>query len=125
MSQFLRLSTMLDKPLTAIDKLRKGSLLQDEADMLRARRPGLFGQMQEAAMTSISQRSSELPYEKRRALGVLLGIPTDASLAPDFVATMQASYAGRDEAPPTPHSGAKLNLVHESTMDKMEQGDGD
>jgi hypothetical protein len=123
MAKFLRLSSILDKPLTAIDKLRKGTLLQDEADLLRDRRPGLFGQIQESAMRAIAGRSTELPHPKRVALGVLLGIPTEASQSPDFVATMQASWLGRDEAPKPMHSDAKLNLVHPSEMDKIQQGE--
>jgi hypothetical protein len=122
MFTFLRLANLLDKPLTAIDKLKKGTLLPDEAQMLQERRPGLFGQMQQSAMRAVTERTSELPHAKRMSLGILLGIPTDASLTPEFVGIMQQSYLGPAQSPPKMHSGAKLDLVHETEMDRMEQG---
>jgi hypothetical protein len=123
MHKFMRLSTLLEKPLLALDKLKDGTLLQDEADMLRQRRPELMTQIQESAMKAISNRPTELLYAKRRNLGLLLGIPFDRSMEPEFVATMQASYRGKDEAPPKMRSNAKLDQAHETEIDRIEQGD--
>jgi hypothetical protein len=56
-------------------------------------------------MRSLVDSKSQLPYGRRIALGILLDLPTDASLAPDFVQALQATYAAPDSAaeePPSP-----------------------
>lgn len=93
MSEWLRLDALLQKPTRLIGEIRAGRATQSEANAVRDNAPKIFAQMQKTALDAIAARPSEVPYEKRKMLGILLGIPTDPTLAPEFVADIQAGYA--------------------------------
>jgi hypothetical protein len=56
-------------------------------------------------MQELVTSKSELPYGRRIQLGILLDLPTDQTLAPDFVSAIQATYSASEKAgvePPPP-----------------------
>lgn len=94
MSRFLRVAAVAKRPLSILSELRNGHLSFDQVDAVKACYPKLYGQMQEAATAAIAARPTLVPYEKRKRLSVLLGIPLDPTLDGALVQRIQATYGG-------------------------------
>ena len=116
MSAFMRTAAVLKKPLSLLGELRGGRITQDEVDAVRVNYPQLYGQMQKAAMESIASRPTAVPYEKRKHLATLLGVPTDPTLTGDFVKQIQDSYQH------TPDAGAQQQAEENPTRGKPKKG---
>jgi hypothetical protein len=97
----------LDDPTIIMKRAQNGTLTAEHVEAVKAVYPQLYGQMRSAIMTSLIDSKSKVPYGRRIQLGTLLDLPTDASLAPDFVQALQATYATHPEAatqePPNPN----------------------
>jgi hypothetical protein len=101
MSSFMRVAAVLKDPLSLLTEMRRGQITAEQVDAVKANYPQLYQQFQKAGMEAVANRSTPIPYEKRKQLAVLFQIPTDPVLEPDFVATIQQSYAH------TPDAGAQ------------------
>lgn len=97
-SQFMRFSHAIDDPLVVLREAKSGTLTRDHVDAVKAVYPKLYDQMRVEVMRSLVQTESELPYAKRIQLGILLDLPTDKTLAPDFLREIQATYTDADKA---------------------------
>ena len=76
---------------------------------IKERRPELYAQMRAEIYQSLTTSKTELPYGARIQTGILLDLPTDQTLAPDFVRDIQATYTASEKAgvePPPPQSMA-------------------
>lgn len=97
-SQFMRFSQAVDDPLIVLQEAKTGTLTRDHVEAVKAVYPKLYDQMRGQVMRTLVDSKSELPYGKRIQLGILLDIPTDKTLAPDFLRAIQATYSGADKA---------------------------
>ncbi len=105
-AQHMRYVEALDNPTGILDKAMRGTLTPDAVEAVRDNYPQLYKQIQQDMMTSLVEAKSPLPYGRRIQIGVLLDLPTDQTLAPDFVSAMQATYTATEKAgqePPNPH----------------------
>ncbi len=105
MSKFFRIQEALDNPTMVLDQARNGSLTPDHVEAVKAVYPKLYDQMRTQLMRELVTSKSELPYGRRVQLGILLDLPTDQTLAPDFVSAIQATYTASEKAgvePPPP-----------------------
>lgn len=100
-SAFLRAARAVDNPMTVLEDLDRGTLTADAVRALRAVYPRLFQQIVGEVTRQIAERGSDIPYERRLSLGLLLGVPTDPSLVPARIALMQAAYITTPAAPPS------------------------
>lgn len=108
-SQHTRYVEALDNPTIVLDLARKGSLTPDHVEAVKAVYPKLYDKMRTDLFQELVTSKSELPYARRIQLGILLDLPTDQTLAPDFVSAIQATYSASDKAgvePPPPQLSA-------------------
>lgn len=97
-SQFMRSVQAVDDPLIVLREAKDGTLTRDHVEAVKAIYPELYDQMREHVMRTLVDAKSELPYAKRIQLGILLDIPTDKTLSPEFQRAIQATYSGADQA---------------------------
>ena len=90
---FLRAARAVKDPMSVVDDFEHGRLTREGVDALRATSPRLLGEIQAAVLGRIAEKGPPESYAKSLQLGILLGIPTDATLEPAFVAKVQATYA--------------------------------
>lgn len=83
----------VENPMSAIKSLRKGAMTIEQADALKNVYPEIYGQLTRTIMEELPRLKDELPYQKRLQLGILFQIPTDPSLNPKFIQSMQAQHA--------------------------------
>ena len=86
---------------TILKHLGKGTLTHDHVAALTNMFPELKQEMGQRAMLQISELAAKNklpPARKLRALGLLLGIPADASQTKSFVTSQQSLYASQDSA---------------------------
>ncbi len=104
-ANFLRYAEAVDRPLIMLEKALDGSLTPQTVEAVRERRPKLYDEMRLEIAQSLATSTTELPYGRRIQLGILLDLPTDQTLAPDFVSDIQATYSASEKAgvePPPP-----------------------
>jgi hypothetical protein len=113
-AQHTRFVEALDNPAIILDLAHKGALTPDHVEAVKATFPKLYDHMRVQLFQELTTSKSELPYGRRIQLGILLDLPTDQTLAPDFVSAIQATYSATDKAgvePPPP----KLSSLDVST----------
>lgn len=91
LSKFERYMQVVEHPLSVLSDLKSGALTRDHVEALKAVYPNLYNEMRVAALKQ-AQSQDTLSYPKRIQLGILLDIPTDASLSPQFIMQMQQNF---------------------------------
>jgi len=107
--EFLEAAKALDDPMIMLRQAKAGALTPITVQTIKERRPELYTQMRTEIFQSITTSKKELTYGRRIQLGALLDLPTDQTLAPDFVRDIQATYTASEKAgvePPPPQSTA-------------------
>jgi hypothetical protein len=104
-SAFLRSAEAVANPTMVLEEAKKGTLTRDHVEAVKAVYPALYEEMRVQVMQSLIDGKQKLSYSRRIQLGILLDIPTDKTLSPDFVSAIQGTYAqgaGDAESPPPP-----------------------
>ena len=105
--RFMRAARVVDEPLSVVRDLANGSLTREGVAALRAVYPGLYRRLVSEVVGQIAEHGEEIPYERRLALGVLLGVPTDPALTPQHMTALQTvltsggSSAAASSSPPS------------------------
>lgn len=100
--KFLRCVRAADDPLSIIDDMSRGRLTRDGVQTVKEVYPGLYKELQQMAMQKAVDAKKPLNYNQKLQLGLLLEVPTDATLQPDFIKAMQDTFAEQGGgAPPT------------------------
>lgn len=98
--EFMRVVRAVEDPLSLMDDLEARRINRASVDAVRAVYPELYSQIVGEVLSELREMETEPPYRDRLQLGTLLGAPTDPSLRPEFIASMQqASAAQRGGAP--------------------------
>jgi hypothetical protein len=85
-----------EDPVSVLEDLAEGRASTEAIDAVRELYPERWQSIQrqvQAHLERLTNEGKELPYERRAAISALLGIPADVSWGPQFVATVQTSYA--------------------------------
>ena len=70
-------------------------------------------------MEDLIEKGGDVAYDKRLSLGILLEIPTDKSLSPDYMRNMQANFAGNPMGEPsTP--GMESRKISSTGLQRLE-----
>ena len=109
---FLRYARAVDDPMSVLEDMKAGRISREGAESLRAVYPSMFRQIQGHVMDRVAEMQAKgkpIPRARRLELGILLGIPTDWSLTPEGVQTLQDGAKAADAKPsePTPPTGPK------------------
>jgi hypothetical protein len=78
---FVDAAMALDNPLGVFTDIAHGDLPLDKIKALKARRPGMFSEMQQTVVKYTTQRSDELPFNRRILLGAAFDFSADWSMA--------------------------------------------
>lgn len=122
-ASFMRSANAVISPAHVLEDAAKGKLTHDQVDALKNVYPDLYDDIRVQVMRTLVDQKSELPYGKRIQLGILLEIPTDRTLAPDFVQALQATYSASEKAgeEPPPPNLARLDLSASSLETSTQQ----
>jgi len=96
-AKFMRYARATHDPASVVDDMAEGRLTPEGVEALRAVYPGIFEQIKAKAIERIADEKAPIGYDKRVQMGILLGIPTDKTLNPQFIASMQSTFG----KPPT------------------------
>lgn len=115
-AKFMRYARAVDDPASVVDDMAEGRLTPEGVETLRAVYPGIFEQIKAKAIERIADEKAPIGYDKRLQMGILLGIPTDKTLNPAFIASMQSTFGatkpGGPQAPqPTGAPKRQLKLA--------------
>ncbi len=127
--QWLRRYEAAENPMGVLQDMHRGKLTREAVDTVKAVYPKLYEQMQSEVMTQLADRKSPLAYSQKIQLGTLLDIPTDATMAPEFIKAMQDSYGPNptaDEGQQAAAHGSAMKPVNVSrlyagTLDDIEE----
>lgn len=93
MDSFLRRYEALEDPLMILDWAASGMLHPDHVEAVQTVYPELLAAVQTNIVEMIGDLEKAPPYAARMQLGQLLGAPTDRSLDPTFLLSLQQQYA--------------------------------
>lgn len=121
-SRFNAAARIADNPLQVIRDMRDGTLTRESVAALRAVYPRMYQQIVTEVQRQIAESGTEIPYQQRLALGILLGVPTDPALVPANMATLQATYQAAPDTPParSPRPAPRLAEGLETATDRLE-----
>lgn len=108
---WLRRAQVVDDPMSVLRALEDGSLTAEHVDALRNVYPGLHANISAAVASALNQSQREPTYQQRVMLDILLGVPTDASLRPEILATLQSVHASQQTRATPPQRGSAPNLA--------------
>ncbi len=83
----------IEDPLTVLDDVAAGTISRPAIEAVRAVYPKLFREIQVKVAVACAASPKPIAWERQKSLAILLGVPTDATLDPGFVARTQASFA--------------------------------
>jgi len=103
MEKWLRKARVVEDPASVVRDLEAGRLSRDGVDALRTVYPARYAALQRDLMTALAEQAGSpggirMPYQDRLQLGLLLGMPTDATLDPELMRAVQATYTPAAEA---------------------------
>jgi hypothetical protein len=104
MERFVRIARAVEDPLSVLRDLESRTLTPEAVSAIREVYPALHARIVAQATEAIANAEREPSYQDRIQLGLLLGIPTDPSLTPEMLATIQAAHAAAFA--PQPNSAA-------------------
>jgi hypothetical protein len=97
LAKFERYVETVENPMSVVDDLQAGTLTREQVEALKYVFPNMYGQMQEMALAETAKPDTKLSYNQKIQLGILLDVPTDASLAPRSIQQLQASFQPQEE----------------------------
>lgn len=105
-AKFMRYAHAVDDPLIVLREAKKGTLTREHVEAVKEVYPDLYQEMRVSVMKTMLDTNKEASYSKRIQFGILLDIPTDRTLAPDFMQAIQSSFpsageGGAESPPPT------------------------
>jgi hypothetical protein len=91
LSKFERYMQVIEQPLSTLEDLERGTLTRDHVEALKAVYPNLYNNMR-AEVLKQAESNPNLSYNKRIQMGILMDLPTDSSLSPQFIVQMQQNF---------------------------------
>lgn len=92
-AKFMRYAEIVEDPKRALQHFQSGNLSREHVETLQAIYPELYKKMQSSVAEYTTLHGQKLPYGKKLQLGLLMGVPTDVSMTPEFVQRMQSGFA--------------------------------
>jgi hypothetical protein len=125
LAKFARAVQVVEDPLSVLDELEAGTLTRDHVQALRNVYPEIYNDIRMKFADELSQLKAPPAYDRRIQLGTLLELPTDKSLRPSSIATVQSIYQKPPEQPAGPSSPLPRSTMAEtlkSESQKLEAG---
>ena len=120
---FLRQFQAVHDPVSVLSDVAKGTVTPEQVAAITATHPSLKADMDQRILAELAKSTKPLSYARSVAVSMFLGRPADPSLAPQAVASYQATYAllpKKGEGPEKPKRGspnaAKLHLAQDTSL---------
>lgn len=107
LAKFARYAEIVENPKAALQHLQAGTLTKENVEALKAVYPEIYKQVVSTAATYIDKYGAKLPYNKKVQLGLVLGVPIDASMTTKALRNFQSGYLQQ----PDQNSGAVNSTV--------------
>ncbi len=99
LAKFERYLEAAEHPLNVLGDIKSGSVSPEQVETLKTLYPDLYSRIQTEVMNQIG-KAEGIPYSKRLQLGLLLDIPADASLNPEYIKKLQSTFAEQKPSEP-------------------------
>lgn len=117
-------------PIASMELILSGVFAKEHKEALQAVYPRMFDGLRQLVLTLLGraqQQRRNVPHKARVMLGLMLGLPLDDSLRPEFRQQQQATQqpgASQPIQPPAPQvrAGGELNRPAQTPMDRIEAG---
>lgn len=90
LSKFNRYQDALEHPLSILEDAKHGKLSREGIEAIKAVLPKTYEQIRTEVQKQLPDLKSPLSWEQQKQLAILLDMPTNATLTPEFTAAMQA-----------------------------------
>lgn len=128
--QWLRYYHAVKDPDGVVEDLRNGRLSVEGVEVLQQVYPEKYASIQRATFEQMAEgKLKNLTHQQRIGLGLMLQVPSDPTLAPDYIAARQLAFQAVDSAAAQqeakPRSGKPVNLSKSSpttAVERLEQG---
>lgn len=80
-AKFMRYYKAVTEPMSAMRSLKEGHISKEEVEALQAVYPKLYQQITTEILRQVADKKSKIDYQKRLALGTMLGIQTDVTMS--------------------------------------------
>lgn len=103
-AKFERYITAIEQPMEVLNALSKGRLSFEHVEALRAVYPTLYNQIRDDALQVI-QEHTNIPYQAKLQLGILLGAAVDESMVGENVLALQSNFQTAEQTTNGPQGG--------------------
>lgn len=110
-------------PMGVVERFERGELSFEDVDALRAAWPGVYSQLRDETIDALTELDAPPPYADRLQLGLLLDIPTDETMEPAFIASIQGAAAGMTENEANAAQQPTLSPSQRSAPDLADQSE--
>ena len=132
MERWLRKARVVEDPASVVRDLEAGRLSRDGVDALRTVYPARYEALRQSLLDAIGEQAGsgkglQMPYQDRLQLGLLLDLPTDATLDPELMRAVQATYTPEAEAAqqaaarPTPQKAPDVARHFADASERLER----
>lgn len=97
LAKFENYVKVIDNPLTVLEDIESKTLTRESVEALRSVYPELYSKIQQETLQKVSEDPTAFSYNDRLQLGILLNIPTDASLMPQNINALQQTFAPKED----------------------------
>ena len=104
---FIRKFDAVHDPASVLDDMRSGKATPEQVDAIRAVYPALYREIVTKIDDQLRTAKVQPPYETRKQLFVLFGMPVDPTFDPGFVHAMQTAPAPKQPGEAAPAKAPK------------------
>jgi hypothetical protein len=91
-AKFMRYAETVENPMKALEHFEKGTLSRENVEALKVVYPEIYKKLVASTSNFLAKHGSKLSYNKKVQLGLLLDMPADSTMTPQFILSMQKNY---------------------------------
>lgn len=119
LSKYMRYVAAVENPQWVLEEFLAGRPFREGSEAMEAVWPKVYEDMQLQVMKGITEMDKQLPYDRRRALSIMLKIPVESTMRGPFILSQMARWSGQPEQPPA--QNAPPQRVHRNAPDAQKQ----
>lgn len=128
-ARFERYMQAVEDPMSVLNDLEAGTLTREHVEGLKKVWPHFYNEIRAKTMAEV-QKQPDMAYNKKIQLGILLDLPTDASLNPTFILDMQQTFnnmqgVGQDSASTGAQTAVQSGQTGLSKLDMASRAETD
>lgn len=120
LNSFLNRVEAVNNPLKSMAKVADGTITPEEVEAVQTVYPSLFNGLREKVISGIIEAKGDIPYQSKLLINSVFGIPADYTTNPQFISSMQQTFApvdkgGRPETEETKKKKLTINPLDSLT----------